>query len=81
MSWLQGFFRVHALDEDRLLLAGITSADQLLERLTSPARLAELATQTGIREERLLGFAMQAQFFRLRGTGLSVRASGADDAA
>jgi hypothetical protein len=78
MSWLQGFFRVRAHDEARLSRAGITSAEQLLERLTSPARLAELAAQTGIGEERLLGFAMQAQFLRLRGGRLRAEVESAD---
>ena len=65
MSWLDGFAHTGKQDDERLARAGVRSAEDLLKRLVSHADLVVLSRETGIQEQRLLGFAVQAHFRRL----------------
>lgn len=73
--WLDGFAHARPRDAERLGTAGIQSADDLLGRLTDHARLVTLARESGIPEQRLLSFAVQAQFQRLHAPAIHVQAS------
>lgn len=73
--WLDGFAHVRPRDAERLAAAGIRSADDLLDRLTSHARLMALARESGIDEHRLLSLAVQAQFQRLRAPAILANAT------
>jgi hypothetical protein len=73
MSWLDEFAHSGKQDVDRLARAGVLNADDLLNRLGSHADLVVLSRETGIQEQRLLGFAVQAHFRRLRGAPVGQR--------
>ncbi len=73
--WLDNFAHVRPRDADRLAAAGIRSADDLLDRLTSHARLMALVRESGIDEDRMLSLAVQAQFQRLRAPAVLAEAS------
>lgn len=73
--WLDGFAHVRPGDAERLGAAGIGSADLLLDRLADHACLMTLARESGIPEQRLLSFSVQAQFQRLRGPAIHLQAS------
>ncbi len=64
--WLDAFAHVRPRDAERLGAAGIRSADDLLDRPTTHARLRLLSLESGIDEQRLLSLAVQSRFLRLR---------------
>ena len=66
MTWLDHFAQTRSGDAERLARTGIHSAAELLERITSYRELRAVAQSSGVQEHRLLTFAVQAQFHRLR---------------
>jgi hypothetical protein len=64
--WLDACAHVRPRDAERFNAAGIRNADALLDRPTTHARLMLFARESKNDEQRLLSFAVQAQFHRLR---------------
>jgi hypothetical protein len=71
--WLDSFAHVRPRDAERLGAAGIRNGDDLLDRLANHGRLMTLARESGIDEQRLPSFAVQAQFQRLRAPAVAAR--------
>ena len=59
------------LDEVNLKVAGIMSADQLLEGFSSKKARRKLSKATGIEEKKPLAWVRQADFLRIKGVGPS----------
>lgn len=56
-------------NKEKLMAAGVTNTDQLLEKAASKAGRQALAAETGIDEKRILTFVNLADLMRVKGIG------------